>query len=94
MTRYVLEGEWTGYRSSQQRVVHREVIDDRASGKKRVERLRNLHTIVYTDGTSLNLRLREAKTREKVQTIHSYRELIRDAEMVGKSRVLVSELKH
>lgn len=73
--RYVLEGEWTGYRSSQQRVVHREVID-----AKRSERLKDLHAIRYTDGTKLLISVREAEPRERVKTVHSYSELIRDAE--------------
>ena len=92
MARYVLEGEWTGYTSAQRRVVHREVVDGRVSGKRRINRLRALHAIVYTDGTSLNLSLRLAKPREKIVAILAYRELIREAEMLGKSRVLVSEL--
>lgn len=86
-TRYVLEGEWTGYTSSQQRVVHREVVTG-----KRVDRLRNLRTIVYTDGTSLLLHLRPARFREQVHEMDSYGSLIRDAEKIGKSRVLVDEI--
>lgn len=85
--RYVLEGEWTGYRSSQQRVVHREVI-----GPKRAERLRALHKIVYTDGTALLISVREAEPRERVKTFDSYSELIRDAERVGGSVVRVADL--
>lgn len=88
MSRHILEGEWTGYSSSQRRVVHREVV----SGK-RVERLKGLHAIVYTDGTSLLLWVREAKPREKVEVINGYGPLIREAEALGKSRVLVSELR-
>ena len=87
-TRFVLEGEWTGYTSSQSRVVHREVVTG-----KRVEALKNLHTIIYTDGTSLLLHLREAKPREKVQEVKSYTSLINDALRVGKARVLVAELR-
>ena len=84
--RYVLEGEWSGYRAKQRHIVHREVVTG-----PRVERLRNLHTIVYTDGTTLDLRLRKAEPREKVVEKHGYTTLIRDAEKVGKSRVLVTE---
>jgi len=73
--RYVLEGEWTGYCSSQQRVVHREVISER-----RRERLNGLHAIQYTDGTKLLIHIREAKPRERIAEVHSYRELICDAE--------------
>jgi hypothetical protein len=86
--RYVVEGEWTGYTSAQRRVVHREVVD-----AKRGERLKGLHAIVYTDGTSLLIRVREAKPREKVERINSYGSLIREAEAKGGSRVLVADLQ-
>ena len=72
--RYVLEGEWTGYVSRQQRVVHREVID-----RKLRERLASLHAIRYTDGTTLLIHIREAEPRERVKEVLSYRELIREA---------------
>lgn len=86
--RYVLEGEWTGYTWKQRRVVHREVIKQEWLKRQ----LENLHCIVYTDGTSLILHLREAKPREKVKEIHSYKSLIRDAARYGGSRVLVEDL--
>lgn len=85
--RYVLEGEWSGYRSSQQRIVHREVI-----GKKRAERLKNLHTIQYTDGTYLSINVREAKPRERVTPIKGYDRLIWQAEQTGQGFVTVIEL--
>lgn len=85
--RYVLEGEWTGYTSAQRRVVHREIVIG-----PRVERLRKLHAIQFTDGTSLILHLREAYSREQVRRIDAYSELIRDAERHGGSHVLVSAL--
>lgn len=88
MARYVLEGEWTGYTSAQRRVVHREVVSE-----KRAERLKNLHAIQYTDGTCLNLYLREAKPREKVAPINAYGSLIREAEATGKDFVRVADLR-
>lgn len=90
MTRYVLEGKW-GYRSYQRRVVHREVID-----AKRADRLRPLHAIVFTDNTSLLINIREAKSRERVETMHQYNDLIRkvEREQPGKSRVLVADLSN
>jgi len=91
--RYVVEGEWTGYTSSQRKVAHREVIDDKKVGKGFVEKLRNLHAIVYTDGTSLLVHTREAKPREKVEQVLGYKSLIRDAVYHGGSRVLVADLK-
>lgn len=83
--RYVLEGEWTGYQSSQQRVI-REVIDG-----KRAKRLYALLRIEYTDGTSLLIRVRTAKWRERVKTINSYGELIRDAERSGRAIYRVAD---
>ena len=88
MTRYVLEGEWSGYTSAQRRVVHREVVTNR----KRIDRLRDLHTIQYTDGTTLLLRLREAKPREHVEERDSYGSLIRDAEKMTGSFVRVADM--
>lgn len=84
---YVLEGEWTGYTSRQRRVVHREVITE-----KRAEKLRSLHRIVYTDGTSLVINVREAKLRERVVSITGYTKLIREAEAHGGSVVRVADL--
>ena len=56
--------------------MHRQVIYER-----RARRLKSLHEIVYTDGTSLILILREARLCERVEEIHSYDELIHKAEM-------------
>lgn len=81
-SRYVLEGEWSGYTSSQQRVVHREVVS-----KKTAEAANELGSIRYTDGTCLYLSARPCKPREKVQTILGYRSLINDCLMLGVSSV-------
>lgn len=88
MARFILEGEWTGYTSAQRRVVHRTVVDDRFAAK-----VKDLRCIVYTDGTSLLVRVRKALPREKVQTSDTYGSLIREAAALGKSRVLVTELE-
>lgn len=87
MTRFILEGTWTGYTSSQSRICHREVISS-----KRADRLKTLHKVVYTDGTSLIIHIREAGFREKIVPNHSYRELICDAERHGGSVVKVADL--
>ena len=50
-----------------------------------------VNCIVYTDGTSLILRLRERTPREQVREIHGYDSLIRQAERTGRSRVLVAD---
>jgi hypothetical protein len=88
MARFVIEGEWSGYTSSQQRVVHREVVD-----KRLAEKAKALHTIVYTDGTTLNVRVRETQPRERVELVdRAYGSLIREAIAKGGSRVLVADL--
>jgi len=85
--RFVVEGEWTGYSSSQRRCVHRTV----HTGRR--EKYEAIHTIVYTDGTCLLLRVRDALPREKVVEIRGYVSLIRDVLASGKvGRVLVSSL--
>lgn len=87
--RYVLEGEWTGYRSSQRKVVHRVVIGNRQRAEKHAGTY-----IVFDDGTGLELSVRPAWAWERVQEIHGYTSLIHDAERAGKlgQRVTVREL--
>lgn len=87
MTRYIIEGEWTGYTSAQRRVVHREVVTEKVAASAR-----GLHSIVYTDGTSLIVRVRDAAPREKVAINNQYGSLIRQAIAHGGSRVLVADL--
>jgi hypothetical protein len=87
MGKFVLEGEWTGYRSDQRRVVHREVVS-----AKFAEQAKDLRCIVYTDGTSLLVHLREKLPRERVVEVDSYSSLIRDAVKHGGSRVSVTDL--
>lgn len=72
MPRYVIEGTWSGYRPGQQRVVHREAITDR-------DRFCSLSSIIFSDGTTLNITIRECKHRERVKPILAYSTLIRDA---------------
>lgn len=75
-TRFIIEGEWSGYRSSQQRIVHRTV--HAPAYKKLREWAERTHAITYTDGTSLFIRVRDCKPRERVKEIHGYDSLIRD----------------
>jgi hypothetical protein len=58
--RYVLEGVWRGYWPSQDQVVHREVIS-----KQRYARLKDVHSLPFSDGTALLLHIQPAKPREK-----------------------------
>ena len=67
--RYILTGEWSGYRSGQRRVCHRTIVKD-------VESYKNLNSIRFSDGTSLDLTIRKCKPRERVQEIHGYDSLI------------------
>jgi len=73
--RWVLEGEWSGYRSGQRHVVHRAVVPE---WKAKQITKQGLTNIGYMDGTSLWLTLRPAKPREKVKEIHGYDSLIDD----------------
>lgn len=85
MKRFVLEGTWSGYQSSQRRVVHRAV----TTHPKRYEKLK---TIRYTDGTTLDLTLRPCNPREKVAEYDGYSSLIEKAAAKDKSYVTVEEL--
>lgn len=87
MTRFILEGTWTGYTSSQSRVCHREILTE-----KRADSLRGLHRIVFTDNTSLLISIREAQPREKIVVNNQYGSLIREAEQHGGSAVRVADL--
>lgn len=86
--RYVLEGTWSGYRPDQRRVVHREVVTD----PDRVERLLRLQTVMFTDNTLLELSLRPARSRERVDVRITYDRLIRSAEVLGQPSTSVREL--
>lgn len=72
--RFIIEGTWSGYRSSQQRVVHRTV--HKGNRKKLRAWAEETHGIGYTDGTMLYLTVRDCKPREKVKEIKGYVELI------------------
>ena len=75
--RYVIEGEWSGYSSHQQHVVHRTVTDR----KDIADWAKAARFIAYTDGTKLYLTVRECKPREKVREIHGYDDLIDECRM-------------
>ena len=78
--RYVIEGHWRGYRVSQDHCCHREVYStNRANGGPFIETLRKIYQIPFSNGTALQIHVREAKPREKVEVKLGYREMIRDA---------------
>jgi len=74
--RYVIEGTWSGYVGSQQKVVHRQVYP--AQRKQLRAWAEKTHAIRYTDGTCLFLTVRDCKPRERVAEIRGYSTLIED----------------
>lgn len=74
--RFIIEGTWSGYTSSQSRVVHRTVHSP--SWKKLRAWADAAHGICYTDGTMLYLTVRDCKPRERVHQIKGYDSLIMD----------------
>lgn len=67
----MVECEWSGYRSSQAHVCHRTVIPAYLA-----KRLEKIHTIGFTDGTTMSVRVRPAEFREKIQEKRGYVELL------------------
>lgn len=84
-TRFVIEGEWSGYRSGQARIVHRQVYP--AARRKLREWAAGTHSIRYTDGTLLYLTVRDCRPRERVKEIKGYASLIEDCFHRGVSAV-------
>ena len=89
--RFVIEGEWGGYHSGQQRIVHRTV---HAGSYKRLRAwAEKTHAIYYTDGTALYLKVRDCKPRERVQQIHGYDSLINDCQHYDVDSVMALQSK-
>ena len=90
--RFVVECEWSGYRSGQSRVCHRTVIP-----KYMADLLSKLTTVGFTDGTTMSVRVRPCTFREKVQQIKGYNSLLDkiawNDSLREKSFVSVMELK-
>lgn len=72
--RWILQGTWSGYRSSQSHVCHRTVL----TNKKAAERYAKISAVVFTDGTTMSIEVRPCLVREKVQVIHGYDSLLAD----------------
>jgi hypothetical protein len=70
-SRYILEGTWSGYRSSQSRVCHRTIIKPYQA--KRYEKITGVR---FGDGTSMTITVRPAKVREQVKEIHGYNDIL------------------
>lgn len=84
-SRWILEGEWSGYTSAQRRIVHRTVYAP--SLRKFREWAEKTHALYFTDGTALYLTVRDCKPRERVQEIRGYDRLIGDCQAFGVVRV-------
>jgi len=77
---YCIEGEWSGYNSGQQRIVHREYTPK----ADRAEAVKKLGLIRYTDGTALYLRAYGIKSKEQIlPKIDGYTSLINKAIATG-----------
>ena len=85
MSRFVIEGEWSGYSSHQQHIVHRTVHG--GAFKKLRAWCERTRSIQYDDGTCLYLSVRDTKPRERVKEIHGYDSLIQDCAHYGVTRV-------
>ncbi len=88
---WMIEGTWSGYRSSQSRVCHREYTKD----VKRVEAIKNLGSIGYTDNTWLYLTVEEVTGlhwRHRRPTNHQYRQLI--DKCLSEKKNMVVDLSH
>lgn len=64
--RFVVECVWSGYHSGQSRPCHRTV---ETYGRDKYEKL---HSIRFTDGTYMDVSVRDCAPREKVTEIHGY----------------------
>lgn len=85
--RFVLEAEWSGYRSGQRRVCHREVLT------RQRERFEAISSIRFTDGTYLDVFVRDVKPRERVQPIKGHTEVLHGAAAKGLSGYGIDVLK-
>ncbi|CAM2142599.1 conserved protein of unknown function [Pararobbsia alpina] len=74
--RYIIEGTWSGYTSTQRRVCHRTV--HKGAEKSLRAWAEKTYAIAYSDGTSLIIKVRDCEPREHVEEIRGYGELIRD----------------
>lgn len=83
--RFVIEGTWLGYRSGQDRIVHRTV--HKASEKGIRAWAEKTHSITYTDGTRLLIDVRDCKPRERVEEKRGYARLICDCVFYDASTV-------
>lgn len=77
--RFVVEAVWQGYRSGQERVVHREVLT------RNRDKYEAIKSVRFTDNTVMYIEVRDAKPRERVKQIKGYTEVIHGAAYKGLS---------
>lgn len=70
--RFVVECHWNGYRSGHGFDCHRTV----ETSPVKVDRLRRVHSVLFTDNTTMSVNVRPAKPRERVEEIHGYDQLL------------------
>ena len=80
---YMIEGEWTGYSSSQRRVAHRHY----TNLPKEIEWVEKTYGIRYTDGTMLLLTATPVTGRKRLPVIDGYGSLIGDCRFYGVNSV-------
>ena len=86
--RHIIECIWGGYRSGQERVCHRAVTIH-------PQQWDGLHTVAFTDGTTMSVSIRPCTPREKVIPINGYHALlneIADKDLSSKGYVSVLDL--
>ena len=72
-SRWIIEGQWSGYTSSQSHCCYRQIFDE-----KKAKAIESMHRIMFSDGTCLYLSARPAKFREKIVEQKSYQRLVMD----------------
>lgn len=86
---FKITGTWTGYRSGQERECHIEYTPDR----KRADKIKAMYSILYTDGTSLILMVKEIHSKENIgKSKNGYGEVINQCLREGVTSV--AELSH
>ncbi|MNL91217.1 hypothetical protein D3C81_09470 [compost metagenome] len=82
--RYEIIGIWSGYEDRQRKIAYREY----TTNKQLVADIRKLNCVIYTDGTRLELSVREMQYRERKQTIIlGYKTLVKECIKYGVNSV-------
>jgi len=79
---FMVTGEWLGYTSSQDHIVHREYVTKKTAGDIRTIG----DCIIFTDGTRLRLTITEVR-RRKLPNLNGYGDLIRRCIAEGTNEV-------